>query len=88
MKFCPKCKIEKDRSEFYVDSTRYDGVRDVVYGRDKGICHICGNFNPLNNWHLDHIIPLSKGGKHAYENVAVSCPSCNLKKHDKILMEG
>ncbi len=34
--------------------------------------------------HLDHYIPLSKGGGHTKENLVPSCASCNLKKHDKM----
>lgn len=30
--------------------------------------------------HLDHIIPLSKGGKHEFTNVQLLCPQCNLQK--------
>lgn len=33
---------------------------------------------------LDHIVPLSKGGSHTYENVTLSCRLCNLKKGNKI----
>lgn len=33
--------------------------------------------------HLDHIVPLSKGGKHEEFNVQFLCPKCNLKKHAK-----
>lgn len=35
--------------------------------------------------HLDHYIPLSKGGAHSITNVVWSCSSCNLQKHNKIL---
>ncbi len=54
--------------------------RNVVYDRDKGFCHICGVAVFHDNWHLDHIVPLSKGGEHSYKNVAVSHPFCNLSK--------
>lgn len=54
--------------------------RNVVYDRDKGFCHICGGKANRNDWHLDHIIPLCKGGEHSYRNVAVSHPRCNLRK--------
>lgn len=58
--------------------------RTVVYERDGGRCHICGNKVPKGNWHLDHIIPLERGlvrgGEHSYRNVAVSCPACNIRK--------
>lgn len=35
--------------------------------------------------HLDHVVPLSKGGSHTIDNVAWSCKICNLSKADKIL---
>ncbi len=54
--------------------------RSVVYERDKGICHICGQKVDPNKWHLDHIIPLSKSGTHTYNNVGVSHPQCNNRK--------
>ena len=37
--------------------------------------------------HLDHIIPISKGGSHTKNNLAPSCAKCNLSKHNKILWE-
>lgn len=33
---------------------------------------------------LDHIIPLSKGGVHAWHNVQLLCRSCNCSKTDKM----
>ncbi len=54
--------------------------RSVVYDRDYGLCHICGRAVFHDSWHLDHIIPLSKGGEHSYRNVAVSHPGCNMCK--------
>ncbi len=30
--------------------------------------------------HMDHVVPLSRGGAHALDNVVPSCKSCNLKK--------
>jgi 5-methylcytosine-specific restriction endonuclease McrA len=52
----------------------------VVFDRDGGLCGICGNPVDSNDWHLDHIVPLSRGGHHTYENVQVSHPFCNLSK--------
>ena len=34
---------------------------------------------------VDHIIPLSKGGAHAQDNLQYACLSCNLQKHAKVL---
>jgi len=52
---------------------------DIIekYG-DK--CVYCGgNFD-----HIDHYIPLSKGGGHTLKNVRPSCESCNLTKNNKM----
>jgi 5-methylcytosine-specific restriction endonuclease McrA len=55
----------------------------LIYVRDGGRCHICGKKVPKKNWHLDHLIPLARGGEHSYKNVAVACPGCNMRKHTK-----
>lgn len=47
------------------------------------ICHWCGGKFPGNKCHADHVVPLAKGGPHALENLAVSCPTCNLRKKAK-----
>jgi 5-methylcytosine-specific restriction endonuclease McrA len=45
----------------------------------EGKCYYCGK--ELNGeYHIDHKIPVSKGGTNAIENLAVSCPECNRKK--------
>jgi 5-methylcytosine-specific restriction endonuclease McrA len=54
--------------------------RRVVWRRDGGICGICSDPCDPDNWHLDHIIPISRGGKHSYANVQPAHPTCNLRK--------
>jgi 5-methylcytosine-specific restriction endonuclease McrA len=34
-------------------------------------------------YHIDHVMPLSKGGTNWPSNLQMLCPSCNLKKNDK-----
>lgn len=57
-----------------------DVDRAVVWARDGGRCHICGKLCDPDRWHLDHLVPLSVGGEHSYRNVAVSHPSCNIRR--------
>lgn len=52
-------------------------LRTEVFSRDGGKCRYCGGVGPF---HIDHIIPWSKGGLTALENLALACASCNLKK--------
>ena len=65
-----------------------------MYGSD---CHIC--LNPIDllaprqpgikGWeyglHIDHVIPLSKGGPDTLGNVRPAHGSCNVKKHANTL---
>jgi 5-methylcytosine-specific restriction endonuclease McrA len=52
----------------------------IVWQRDNGVCGICLTLASQDEWHLDHIIPLSKGGFHSYSNTQVAHPTCNLAK--------
>lgn len=58
--------------------------RRSVWGRDEGHCRIglvCnGDFITFDEMHLDHVIPVSKGGPHCYANVQTACAPCNLAK--------
>lgn len=62
--------------------------------RDNDICQICGlvvDDTAIENGHIkrmyptvDHIIPLSKGGSHTWDNVRLAHMSCNAGKCDKV----
>lgn len=66
--------------------------------RDKGICKICGRLvdpSDIENSHvkgmypsLDHIIPLSKGGTHTWDNVQLAHLRCNAAKCDRTSEDG
>ncbi|MDR0509756.1 MAG: HNH endonuclease [Rikenellaceae bacterium] len=56
-------------------------VVDAVYTRDGGRCVYCGS---IQNIHIDHIIPFSKGGATNVENLQLLCQKCNLEKSNKI----
>ena len=56
--------------------------RSVIYKRDGGRCHICGLRVSGARFHIDHLVPLSHGGSHTPENVALAHPKCNLRRHD------
>ena len=35
---------------------------------------------------MDHVIPLSQGGRHSKENIVSACRTCNAKKYNKIIL--
>lgn len=44
-------------------------------------CFWCG-IDGGDDWHIDHFVPMSKGGPHHQDNLVISCPGCNLSKND------
>jgi 5-methylcytosine-specific restriction endonuclease McrA len=47
-------------------------------------CHICGKrFTKKDPATLDHVIPISNGGRHEASNIALAHKSCNSRKRDK-----
>jgi hypothetical protein len=43
-------------------------------------CFYCKNKYDKSNLHIDHIIPISKGGLSNLENLVVACKKCNILK--------
>lgn len=63
-----------------------------IIERDGFKCQICGKFitsdkdarrlakHGCGMYHIDHIVPVSQGGRATLENLRLTCPSCNLKR--------
>lgn len=76
---------------------KFEGAaRNELLDRDDWTCKQCGikvhdrnkgMWNDEFKAHIDHIIPISKGGDSTYENLQVLCRSCNLRKSDKTNLE-
>lgn len=49
-----------------------------------GMCAYCGVSRADS---IDHVIPLSRGGPHATENIIPACFSCNASKNNKTALE-
>ena len=54
------------------------------YERQKGICYYCKIKIAWGDHHVEHVVPLARGGSNDISNIVISCPTCNLKKHDKL----
>lgn len=72
-------QIKLERSKI-TDSVRYD-----VLKRDNFKCQLCGASQKDGvTLHVDHIIPVSKGGTSNFNNLRTLCDRCNLGKSDKL----
>ena len=62
-----------------------DKLRYAVLKRDNFKCKKCGiSAKDGAKLHVDHIIPVSKGGKTTISNLQTLCDRCNLGKSDKL----
>jgi 5-methylcytosine-specific restriction endonuclease McrA len=55
-------------------------TRSEIIARDRSTCHICGKRCERHEIHINHDIPLSRGGLHTRSNVHVACANCNTRK--------
>lgn len=83
--------IERLRQHWYKSRAKRRGATkgqhvdcNLIWRRDGGICHICGGLVAPDDVHFDHVIPLSKGGSHTYDNIKVAHSTCNMKKGAKL----
>ena len=60
-------------------------LRQKIMIRDNYTCQICGKYMPDGvGLHIDHIIPVSKGGKSVESNLQVLCSKCNGSKSNRL----
>ena len=55
---------------------------DTLYRDENGLV-----VSSRRNWHVDHMVPLSRGGGNEIENLVPSCRSCNAIKSDLTVEE-
>lgn len=54
-----------------------------LFNRFNGKCAYCG----ADAQHVDHVVPLARGGSNSIGNLLPACKSCNLSKHASLLIE-
>jgi 5-methylcytosine-specific restriction endonuclease McrA len=53
----------------------------------KGVCYYCGRATSPKDLTMDHIVPISRGGRSTKGNVVAACKVCNNKKKQLLPME-
>lgn len=55
----------------------------LVYNQHNGICGICSQPVRFEDFSIDHIVPLARGGTHVFGNLQPAHLWCNSKKGDR-----
>lgn len=58
----------------------------AMYEDQGGLCAYC-ECELNGDYHVDHMTPLIRGGSNGWENLAITCPTCNLRKNRKTVEE-
>ena len=48
--------------------------------RDDYQCQYCGARPGVRGLNVDHVVPRSRGGRDTWDNLVISCHTCNLRK--------
>ena len=93
-KRCPKCSIVREKARDSLKSAERRQIvaeaselvqYGVVAARDNNRCHLCfgevaGRWPAPLSGTLDHVFPVSRGGKHTYDNIKLAHFRCNSAK--------
>ena len=90
----PVRQVSKERTGGAATKRRKDAYNPhSVFARDGYRCVYCGFQDERNGsdaglaLHVDHALPLSRGGTDEPSNLVTSCVNCNLRKGDKTVDE-
>lgn len=61
-------------------------TRKKLLKQNYGICACCGKKLTIKTMTIEHIIPLSRGGKNEDENKTILCQACNQEKDNRFYL--
>ena len=83
-----RLKCARRRTQIKQNGVEYFSYEDLrMFWLGQNIlddrCYYCLKSLPDGPEHIDHYIPVAKGGSHTKVNLRPSCACCNFKKNDK-----
>ena len=76
-------KINKDAAHVAREKSKAQKLKKSQWWKNEiamGICHYCqGQFDP-SDLTMDHVVPISRGGKSTKGNIVPCCKKCNSDK--------
>ncbi len=91
-----KVLVSPNRKQIAIKNGKYEkgiSIKKLIE-RDGDKCYLCNRkvefsdstINPLYP-NIEHVIPISRGGTHSWDNVKVACRYCNIHKSSMTLEE-
>ena len=68
---------------FKIEKAKARKLRQSQWWKQKlesGVCHYCGGSFSADALTMDHIVPISRGGKSTRGNLVPACKKCNTNK--------
>jgi 5-methylcytosine-specific restriction endonuclease McrA len=75
--------IKKDPAHIAREKKKAQALRKSQWWKAqiaRGICHYCGKTFAPDELTMDHVVPVSRGGRSVKGNVVPCCKSCNNEK--------
>ncbi|MEK9628395.1 MAG: HNH endonuclease signature motif containing protein [Nitrospinota bacterium] len=72
-----------NENNFKIEKAKARKLRQSQWWKKKieaGVCHYCGGIFPGDALTMDHIVPISRGGKSTRGNLVPACKKCNSNK--------
>ncbi len=72
-----------DKQSIAKEKTKARELRRSQWWKNEiahGICHYCRKKFKSNKLTMDHVVPISRGGKSTKGNIVPCCKECNTKK--------
>ena len=66
-----------------VELRQYKTYKHTLFGLQEGKCNGCEVLFPFRNMTIDHIMPRSRGGTDAPDNLQLLCAACNSTKGNR-----
>jgi len=76
-------EIENDPKHVSKEKKRARELRKSAWWKNilaKGLCHYCNEGFAASELTMDHIVPVSRGGRSVKGNIVPACKDCNSKK--------
>ncbi len=79
-----------DDAEIRTERAKARDLRKTRWWQQKtasGKCYFCGKKVKFKDITMDHLVPLSRGGRSTKDNLVPCCKACNTKKKGMMPLE-